>query len=263
MRVVLLCRYDGSGYHGFQIQPNNNTVQAEIEQSLKKIHKKDVRIYMSGRTDSKVHAYGQVLHFDSDLNISGEAWKRAINANLPKDIRIVSAMLTDNDFHVRYNSIKKTYLYKLYIGKEVDPLLINYVGHQPFRFDLEKAQSTIQYFLGEHDFTSFCSKNSSVEDKVRTIYDFSIERDSLNDNIINFEITGNGFLYNMVRIIVGTIINVANGKYEAEYIEEIFKKQDRQFAGARADAQGLYLKCVEYNNEVVNRFIKNALKYYK
>ena len=116
MRIALLCRYDGSNYHGFQIQPNNNTIQEEIEKSLKKINKKDVRLYMSGRTDSGVHAYGQVLHFDTDLNIPDVAWVKALNATIPKDIRIVGAMRVSEDFHVRYNSTQKTYYYKLYIG---------------------------------------------------------------------------------------------------------------------------------------------------
>ena len=115
MRVVLLCRYDGSNYHGFQIQPNNNTIQEEIEKSLKKINKKDVRLYMSGRTDSGVHAYGQVLHFDTDLSIPDEAWVKALNATIPKDIRIVGATSASEDFHVRYNSTQKTYYYKLHI----------------------------------------------------------------------------------------------------------------------------------------------------
>ncbi|MGX7112217.1 tRNA pseudouridine(38-40) synthase TruA [Gemella cuniculi] len=260
MRVVLLCKYDGSRYHGFQIQPNNNTVQAEIEKSLKKIHKKDIRIYMSGRTDSGVHAYGQVLHFDTELNIPSEAWIKAINANLPKDIRIFAATISDNDFHVRYNSVEKTYIYKLYLGREVDPFLINYVGQHSFDFDFSKAQNSLKYFIGEHDFSSFCSKNSSVEDKVRTIYNFTMERDKIDSNIINFEITGNGFLYNMVRIIIGTIQDVAKGKYKPEYISEIISKKERQFAGPKADAQGLYLKEVIYDSEEINNFIKREME---
>ena len=262
MRIALLCRYDGSNYHGFQIQPNNNTIQEEIEKSLKKINKKDVRLYMSGRTDSGVHAYGQVLHFDTDLNIPDVAWVKALNATIPKDIRIVGAMAVSEDFHVRYNSTQKTYYYKLYIGREVDPFLLNYVGKHSFDFNFEKAQEALKYFIGEHDFSSFCSKNSSVEDKVRTIYSLTMEKDSINPNIINFEITGNGFLYNMVRIIIGTIQNVAAGKYEADYIKEILDKRERQFAGPKADAAGLYLKEVVYDDDKVNEFIKNNLQSY-
>ncbi|WP_454968683.1 tRNA pseudouridine(38-40) synthase TruA [Gemella sanguinis] len=262
MRVVLICRYDGSKYHGFQIQPNNNTIQEEIEKSLRKIHKKNVRIYMSGRTDSGVHAYGQVLHFDTDLNIPIDSWVKAINAMIPKDIRIVSAKIVNDEFNVRYNSIKKTYIYKLYLGREIDPFLINYVGQHKFKFDYDKAKETLQYFIGEHDFSSFCSKNTSVEDKVRTIYNFTMERDNQNKNIINFEITGNGFLYNMVRIIIGTIQDIAAGKYEPEYLKEIIDRKERSFAGPKADASGLYLKEVLYDNDEVNEFIKTTLELY-
>ena len=214
---------------------------------------------MSGRTDSGVHAYGQVLHFDTDLNIPTDGWVKAINAMIPKDIRIVSAKVVNDEFHVRYNSIKKTYIYKLYLGREIDPFLINYVGQHKFNFNFEKAKETLQYFIGEHDFSSFCSKKTSVEDKVRTIYSFKMERDKRNDNIINFEITGNGFLYNMVRIIIGTVQDVAAGKYDPEYIVEILGKKERSFAGPKADASGLYLKEVLYDNNEVNEFINNTI----
>ena len=157
---------------------------------------------------------------------------------------------------------QKTYYYKLYIGREVDPFLLNYVGKHSFDFNFEKAQEALKYFIGEHDFSSFCSKNSSVEDKVRTIYSLTMEKDPINPNIVNFEITGNGFLYNMVRIIIGTIQNVAADKYEADYIKEILDKRERQFAGPKADAAGLYLKEVVYDDDKVNEFIKNSLQSY-
>lgn len=259
MRVVLVCKYDGSNYHGFQIQPNNITVQELIEKSLKRIHKgKDVRIHMSGRTDSGVHAYCQPIHFDTELNISDEGWIRSVNAYLPKDIRIISAInLGDSDFHVRFNSIEKTYEYKLFVGRYVDPFLVNYVGHYPLKFDYSRALECIPYFLGEHDFSAFCSKNSSIENKIRTIYDFKINKI---DDIVTFEITGDGFLYNMVRIIVGTIIDVAHGKYEKDYIDYIFSSKDRSLAGKRADASGLYLKNIKYDNDLVNDFLKKINK---
>ena len=209
-----------------------------------------------------MHAYGQVLHFDTDLNIPTDGWVKAINAMIPKDIRIVSAKVVNDEFHVRYNSIKKTYIYKLYVGREIDPFLINYVGQHKFNFNFDKAKETLQYFIGEHDFSSFCSKNTSVEDKVRVIYSFKVDRDNQNDNIIKFEITGNGFLYNMVRIIIGTIQDVAAGKYEPEYIQEILDKKERSFAGPKADASGLYLKEVLYDNDEVNEFIKTTLELY-
>lgn len=257
MRVVLICRYDGSNYHGFQIQPNNITVQEVIEKSLKRIHKgEDVRIHMSGRTDSKVHAYTQPIHFDTNLNLSENAWKNSVNAYLPNDVVILEAILVEDNFHVRYNSISKTYVYKLCLDKNVDPFLINYVGHYPLKFDYNRAKECLDLFIGENDFSSFCSKNSSVDNKVRTITSFSLKKEK---NILTFEITGDGFLYNMVRIIIGTIVDVANGKYEKEHIKTIFDKKDRSFAGKRVDACGLYLKKVEYNNEKVNNVIRKYI----
>lgn len=253
MRVVLFCRYDGSNYFGFQIQPNHITVQEVIEKSLKKIHKgDDVKIHMSGRTDSGVHAYIQPVQFDTKLNISEVGWVNSVNAYLPKDVRILGAKIVDENFHVRFNSVSKTYEYRLCISKTVDPFLVNYVGHFPYDFDYDKAKECLCLFLGTHDFTSFCSKNSSIENKVRTITNFNIKKDG---DIIIFEIEGDGFLYNMVRIIIGTVINVANNKYPKEHIIDIIKAKDRRFAGKRADANGLFLKNVKYDNENINKFM--------
>ncbi|QWQ39388.1 tRNA pseudouridine(38-40) synthase TruA [Gemella sp. zg-570] len=253
MRVLLFCRYDGSNYFGFQIQPNHITVQEVIEKSLKKIHKgNDVKIHMSGRTDSGVHAYIQPIHFDTYLNINESGWVDSVNAYLPKDVRILGAKIVDDNFHVRFNSLAKTYEYRLCISKNVDPFLANYVGHFPYNFDYNKAEECLNLFLGTHDFTSFCSKNSSIENKIRTITNFTIKKEG---DIVIFEISGDGFLYNMVRIIIGTIINVANNKYPKEYIVDILKAKDRSLAGKRAEASGLFLKKVEYDNENINKFI--------
>ncbi|MBF0714410.1 tRNA pseudouridine(38-40) synthase TruA [Gemella sp. GH3] len=258
MRVLLVCRYDGSKYHGFQIQPNNKTIQEMIEKSLCRIHKgENVRIHMSGRTDSGVHAYLQPIHFDTNLNLTEDAWVKSVNAYLPKDIRIIGSKIVGDDFHVRFNSMAKTYEYRLCISKNVDPFLVNYVGHTPFKFDYKKAEECLQYFIGTYDFSSFCSKNSSVEDKVRTITNFNIKQEN---NIVIFEITGDGFLYNMVRIIIGTITDVAIGKYDKSLIPEIINKKDRSFAGKRAEASGLYLKNVIYNEKEINKFIENLHK---
>lgn len=255
MRVVLFCKYDGYDYFGFQIQPNQITIQEVIEKVLKKIHKgEDIRIHMSGRTDSGVHAYLQPIHFDTHINMSEDAWIRSVNAMLAKDIRILACKIVNDDFHVRFNAVSKTYEYKLCLSRNVDPFLNRYVGHFPYRFDFKKAKEACTYFLGTHDFSSFCSKNSSVADKVRTITAFTIKKEG---DIITFEISGDGFLYNMVRIMVGTIINVANGKYDASYIKEILEKKDRAYAGKRVEARGLYLKKVYYDNEEINQMIKN------
>lgn len=260
MRVVLFCRYDGSKYFGFQIQPDHITVQEVIENALKKIHKgKAIRIYMSGRTDSGVHGYMQPIHFDTDLDLNKDAWTNALNANLPKDVRISAAKIVKDDFHVRYNAVSKTYEYRLYVGKNVDPFLVNYVGHFSFKFDYEKAEEALKYFLGTHDFTSFCSAGSSVEDKIRTINNFTMHKEG---KVIVFNISGDGFLYNMVRIIIGTVLDVATGKYPAEYIKEIIDKKDRAYAGKTAEASGLYLKKVIYDDAEVNSIIDSLILNY-
>lgn len=258
MRVVLFCRYDGTKYFGFQIQPNVITVQEVIENSLKRIHKgKSIRIQMSGRTDSGVHAYIQLIHFDTELNINEKSWVNSVNAYLPRDVRIIASKIVSDNFHVRYSSISKTYEYKLCISKILDPFMVNYVGHFPYKFDYDKAKECLELFIGKHDFTSFCSKNSSVENKIRTITDFNINRDG---DIITFEITGDGFLYNMVRIIIGTIINVANSRYSKDYIKEIFKNKNRMYAGKRASGSGLYLKKVLFNNDEINNIVESLIK---
>ncbi len=257
MRVILICKYDGSNYHGFQIQPNKITIQEVIEKSLRKLHNKSVRIHMSGRTDAGVHAYIQPIHFDTELILDNNSWVRAVNAYLPKDVVILGAITLNENFHVRYDSISKTYIYKLYIGKYVDPFNVRYVGHFPFKFDYERALECVPYFLGEHDFSSFCSKNNNIENKIRTITNFTINKEN---EYVTFEISGDGFLYNMVRIIVGTILDVASGKINKEYIETIFEKKDRKYAGKRVSPSGLYLKSVYYNNAEVNQLINNCLK---
>lgn len=257
MRVLLVCRYDGSNYYGFQVQPNHITVQEVIEKSLKRIHKgEDIRIHMSGRTDSGVHAYMQPIFFDTTLSLPEESWIRSVNAYLPKDVRIIGAKIVPDDFHVRYNSINKTYEYKLCLSRYVDPFMVNYVGHYPLRFDYDRAKECLDYFIGEHDFSAFCSKNSSVEDKTRTILDFTMSRAG---DIVTFEIKGDGFLYNMVRIIIGTIVDVAHGKYDKDYIKEIFSKKDRSLAGKRVAPNGLYLKQIVYDNEEINEFLSKLI----
>ena len=145
--ILLETSYDGALFSGFQYQKDQRSVEEELTKAIRKVTGEENRIVSCGRTDSGVHAYGQVLHFDTDLNIPTDGWVKAINAMIPKDIRIVSAKVVNDEFHVRYNSIKKTYIYKLYLGKEIDPFLINYVGQHKFNFNFEKAKETLQYFI--------------------------------------------------------------------------------------------------------------------
>jgi tRNA pseudouridine38-40 synthase len=236
--------YDGTNYNGYQKQPDANTIQSEVERVLTVMHKGvSISITSSGRTDAGVHAINQVFHFDSDLKISSEAWVRALNAQLPKDIRVTSCVEVESSFHARYDVKEKTYQYKIYNSKHEDVFLRNYSVYFPYELDIGKMQSAANVLKGTHDFTAFCSARSEVEDKVRTISGISIIKTC---DEIQFNFIGNGFLYNMVRILVGTLLEVGQGKLSTTDVENILKSRDRRNAPKTAPAHGLYLYDVKY-----------------
>lgn len=236
--------YDGSGFSGYQVQPAGRTVQGEIESILKRIHKgKDIRIAASGRTDAGVHAVGQVFHFDSPLLLDPENWKNALNAQLPEDIYVKEVNEASPGFHARFDAIKKEYRYRLLRSKEKDVFRRHYAYHYPHFLCTEKIKEAMKAFLGTHDFTSFSSAKSTVEDRVRTIYELELLEEK--DEWI-FRIVGNGFLYNMVRIIVGTLLDVGQGKATADDVKAMLLAQNRSLAGKTAPAHGLYLYKVTY-----------------
>jgi tRNA pseudouridine38-40 synthase len=238
--------YDGTNYAGFQIQQNAFTVQEAIEQALSKIHGYPVKITGSGRTDAGVHAKGQVFHFESELAIKESNWVRAINANLKSDIRIVDATEVHSYFHARYDVKKKEYRYYLYMNRMEDPFRRYYMHHIRHTLDLELVEQTALLFLGEHDFTAFSSIRSTVRSKVRTIYRLDIV--PRNDEI-EFICEGNGFLFNMVRIIVGSLIAVGSNKRTFSQIEEALTTQNRKLVGPTAPPHGLYLWKVSYDQQ--------------
>lgn len=243
-RVKCIISYDGSEFAGFQVQPNKRTVQGEIEKVLSRMHKGEfIRIHGSGRTDAGVHAKGQVFHFDTDLSLDEKQWIRALNTQLPEDISVLSAELVDSTFHARFSAQEKEYHYYVYTGTNRNPFLRKYSHHYPYGLDVEAMVKAQDYFLGTHDFTSFSSAKSEVEDRVRTISSFEIVEE--HEQLI-FKIRGNGFLYNMVRIIVGTVLEVGIGKRKPEDIPEIIQAKERAKAGKTAPGQGLYLYKVYY-----------------
>ncbi|MGN1401682.1 MAG: tRNA pseudouridine(38-40) synthase TruA [Bacillus sp. (in: firmicutes)] len=242
-RIKCVISYDGTGFFGYQVQLSERTVQAEIEKVLTKMHKQDVRVTASGRTDTGVHAIGQVIHFDTCLKLPGDAWVRALNTMLPPDISVQSAEVVPADFHARFDAKGKTYQYKIDLGKIRDPLKRNYTFHYPYQLDIDKIREAIPFLLGTHDFTSFSSARSEVKDKVRTIHSIDCSH-SGQELILTY--TGNGFLYNMVRILTGTLIEVGSGKREPEEIPAIIQRKDRAAAGKTAPPQGLYLCAVYY-----------------
>jgi len=236
--------YDGSAYCGFQIQPKDRTVQGEIEKALKKLHKGiDVKIQASGRTDAGVHAVGQVIHFDSDLDIPIGKWELALNTLLPHDIVVTTTEAVSSGFHARYNVIGKEYRYFIQLGERRDPFKRNYAYYYPYSLDLDAIREAMQHFIGEFDFTSFCSAKTDKEDKIRRITSMELMEE---ENMLIFSFKGNGFLYNMVRIIMGTLLDVGRGKKIPESIPAIIEGKNRKLAGKTASANGLYLWKVIY-----------------
>jgi len=243
-RYKCIISYDGSGFSGYQVQPNKRTVQSQIEAVLAKIHKgSHVKIAASGRTDAGVHAKGQVIHFDSPLSLPDEKWALAMNSMLTDDISVLSVIKKDPSFHARFNASGKEYRYFLYQSPKRDPFQRNYAFHYPYPLNLDDIRKACTYLLGTHDFSSFCSARTEVEDKVRTIEMIEILQE---EERLCFRFVGNGFLYNMVRILVGTLIEVGSGKRAPEEIVEILEKWDRRYAGKTAPGQGLYLWKVFY-----------------
>jgi len=243
-RYKSIISYDGSGFFGYQVQPKKRTVQFELETALAKMHKGEhIKVFASGRTDAGVHAKGQVVHFDSPLPIAVEKWQIALNSLLPEDISVLSVIKVDSSFHARFDTIGKEYRYVLQLSKMRDPFQRNFSVLYPYDLNIEAMKEASRFFIGTHDFTSFCSAKTEVEDKVRTIeiIDFLQDKDFL-----TLRFVGNGFLYNMVRILTGTLLEVGLGKRKPEEMPDILVKVDRRFAGKTAPAQGLYLWKVFY-----------------
>lgn len=246
-RYKCIVSYDGINYSGYQLQPKDKTIQEEIEKVLSKIHKREVKTFASGRTDAGVHAKGQVLHFDSELPISVDKFPRVINGYLPDDILFVSMEEVSTDFHARYDAIGKEYRYFVRYDKERDPFTRNHHYHYRYSLDIEAMRKASKDLIGEHDFTSFCSLKTATTNKVRTIHSIEI---LANENIIEFRFVGNGFLYNMVRILVGTLLEIGNGRKSVDSIPQILEKKDPRAAGKKAPAHGLYLWKVFYEKDI-------------
>ena len=244
--ILILIEYDGTNYNGWQRQPNAASVQEEIEKAIYKITKKQTDIYGSGRTDAKVHALGQVANFHTDSTIPTEKFAVALNTNLPDDIVILNSIEVPEEFHSRYSAKVKTYRYRVLNTPVRRPIERNYAYHVREDLDLDIIKTMAKLLIGEHDFKAFSSSGSSVKTTIRTIYDIKITKEN---DIIEFEFTGNGFLYNMVRIIVGTLIEL--GKKSTRYdIQKALMTGDRGFAGPTAPPQGLFLKKVSYNLDI-------------
>jgi len=241
--IKLTIEYDGTDFCGWQKQIGLRTVEGVLNETLTKVLNEEVAVIGSGRTDSKVHALGQVANFKSDTPISLDRFPRAVNSYLPPDVAIISAEEAAMDFHSRYDPKRKTYLYKVQNGSVCRPVYRNYAYHYYRSLDEEKMRKALGMFVGEHDFKAFMSSGSPIKKTVRTIYKAEISREK---DLFVIEVEGNGFLYNMVRRIVGVVLEVGSGRLDAGEIPEILKGKDNCRTRRLAPPQGLYLKNVEY-----------------
>ena len=242
--IKLTIEYDGKDFNGWQKQPTKLNIQGTIEQAIKIVTGEDVDLMASGRTDAGVHAFGQVANFKTNSNIPIEKIPIAINSNLKKSIRIISAEEVDERFHSRLTCKRKTYRYVINNSEFSSAIYRNLETHIPQKLDIEKMKQAAKYFEGEHDFKAFKASGTSSKSSVRTIYKARVYE--MPNNRIYIELTGNGFLYNMVRIIAGTLVDVGTGKIQPEYIEKIIESKDRSLAGKTLQPNGLYLLEVNY-----------------
>lgn len=242
-RIKLIVAYDGTNYCGWQTQINGITVEEVLNKTLSGLLKEDIRVIGASRTDSGVHALGNVAVFDTESKIPGDKFSFALNQRLPEDIRIQESCQVADDFHPRFCDTIKTYEYKILNRKFALPTERLYSAFVYYPLDVEKMQMAAAYLVGEHDFKSFCSSGSQVESTVRTITDISVEK---HGEMISIRVSGNGFLYNMVRIIVGTLMKIGLGVWEPKRMEEILNACDRNAAGPKAEARGLTLVEIRY-----------------
>ncbi len=242
-RVMLTVAYDGTNYHGWQIQPNGITIESELNRCLSQLLKEEIRVIGASRTDAGVHARGNVAVFDTQARMPAEKISYALNTRLPQDIRIQDSREVPEDFHPRRCASVKTYEYKICNRRFPDPCARLYSLFYYWDLDVEAMKKAGAYLVGTHDFTSFCTARTDVTDRVRTIYELQLEKQ---EDLITLRIRGNGFLYNMVRIIAGTLLRVGGGFLLPQEIPEILEAKDRDRAGETARPEGLTLVKIEY-----------------
>lgn len=241
--IKLTLEYDGTTYAGWQYQKNAITVQQVVEQTIERLTGRHSTAIAAGRTDSGVHALGQVVNFKTESGIPVDRWPYAMNTLLPADIRVKGAQDVPLSFHARFDAKGKLYRYIIWNAPHSSALLRNLSLHVAKPLDVDAMRSATQCLVGRHDFSSFQASGSAVRDTVRTIWDTSIQT---NNKMIIISVSGDGFLYNMVRIMVGTLIDVGIGKLTACDVELILEARDRKKAGKTAGSHGLYLVEVYY-----------------
>ncbi|GAB4074332.1 tRNA pseudouridine(38-40) synthase TruA [Barrientosiimonas marina] len=246
-KIKCVFSYDGTHFSGLQTQPHVRTVQGELEKALTKIHKgTHIPVYPSGRTDRGVHAKAQTAHFEPVFQLSPIEWKRALNSMLPADIFVAETAEVPASFHARFDVVEKEYRYYILNETEPDVFRRNYLFHFPHQLDVTRMQEAGHYLEGTHDFTTFASAKADIKGgRVRTLYDVSCQQDGGEIVII---VRGDGFLYNMVRIIAGTLLDSGRGRLEPSSIADMLAQKDRRFGGDTLPPQGLYLWQVTYDD---------------
>ena len=245
-RYKALISYDGHDFAGFQRQPHARSVQEEIEKTLTRINKgQPIVIHGAGRTDSGVHALGQVIHFDLPSARDEEKLRFALDTQTPEDIDVISVEEVTEDFHARYQPHSKTYEFLVDIGRPKNPMMRHYATHYPYPLEIPLMDQAIKALEGTHDFTGFTASGTSVENKVRTITEASLTFD-VQRNFLVFTFSGNGFLYKQIRNMVGTLLKIGNKRMPVNQIERILEEKNRQLAGPTAAPNGLYLKEIIY-----------------
>ncbi|PRY82430.1 tRNA pseudouridine(38-40) synthase TruA [Alkalibacterium olivapovliticus] len=248
-RYKAILAYDGTDFAGFQVQKNARTVQGELEKVLSKIAKGEkIRVHGSGRTDAGVHARGQVIHFDFPFYIEPDGMQKALNGSTTKEITFTHVEQAADDFHSRYQAKGKMYKYTVDNNRFRDPFLRHFSCHHRYPMAMDPIQKALPYLTGKHDFTSFASTHGETAHNVRTIYHVRVEHDAAS-NKWTFTFVGNGFLYNMIRILMGTLLEVADGRRPASDIPLILEAKDREAAGKTSSPEGLCMEKVFYDVE--------------
>ena len=259
-RVRMIVAYDGTEYHGWQFQLNGLSIEEVLNEALSALLKEEIKVIGASRTDAGVHALGNVAVFDTKNRMPADKICFALNQRLPQDIRIQASEEVPLSWHPRKQNCTKTYVYRILNRRLEVPTLRLYTYFCYFPIDVEKMRQAAAYLVGEHDFKSFCTPRTQAEETVRTIYSLTVGRGA--DDVIDIRITGNGFLYNMVRIIAGTLLRVGTGLYGPEHVEEILDARDRQKAGPTLPAKGLTMIGLDYEKELPPE-IKAANKYWE
>ncbi len=241
--VLLKISYDGTNYHGYQIQPRESTVEGELNIAIEKTTGEKVKLYSAGRTDTGVHAIGQYANFYTNTNIDIGNLPKVINYNLPGDISILDAKYVKDDFHARFSANKKKYRYVIYNSKNRNAILENRAYQYPYPLNELRMREALKYLVGTHDFKSFMGKGAIVKDSLRTIYEIDIKRDG---KLIYVDFLGKAFLKNMIRIIIGTTIEIGRGKKDIDFMQEALISKKRIASGPTAPSCGLYLVNIYY-----------------